>query len=49
MFAIGVVVGDLAYGIRIGKNTLGNVPGRFPNTHVLRTPITAFAQTYYFK
>jgi peptide/nickel transport system substrate-binding protein len=49
VFAIGVVVGDLTNGIRIAKNTIGNVPARFLNTHVLRSPLTAMAQTYYFK
>jgi peptide/nickel transport system substrate-binding protein len=49
VFAIGVLVGDLSFGIRIGKTTLGNVPERFLNTHVLRSPLTAMAQTYYFK
>jgi peptide/nickel transport system substrate-binding protein len=49
VFAIGIVVGDLTNGIRIAKNTLGNVPARFPTTHVLRSPLTSMAQTYYFK
>lgn len=49
VFAIGVVVGDLTFGIRVGKNTIGNVPARFPNTHVLLSPVTSMAQTYYFK
>jgi peptide/nickel transport system substrate-binding protein len=49
VFAIGVIVGDLSLGIRIAKNNLGNVPGRFPNTSVLLTPLSAMAQTYYFK
>jgi peptide/nickel transport system substrate-binding protein len=49
VFAIGVVVGDLTFGIRIAKNNMGNVPARFQNTHVLMSPVTAMPQTYYFK
>jgi peptide/nickel transport system substrate-binding protein len=49
VFAIGLVVADLSLGIRIGKNTLGNIPARFPNSGVLMSPVTAMAQTYYFK
>jgi peptide/nickel transport system substrate-binding protein len=49
VMTIGVVSGSLSFGIRIAKTNLGNVPARFPNSHILLTPVTAMAQTYYFK
>jgi hypothetical protein len=49
VFSIGLVAADLSLGIRIAKNTLGNIPARFPNSGVLLSPVTAMAQTYYFK
>ncbi|MBM4421207.1 MAG: hypothetical protein FJ034_06425 [Chloroflexi bacterium] len=49
VFGIGLVTGELTAGIRIAKNTMGNIPARFLNTNVLLTPVTAMAQTYYFK
>jgi peptide/nickel transport system substrate-binding protein len=49
VFLVGLVSGDLTQGIRIAKNTMGNIPGRFYNTSVLLTPVTAMPQTYYFK
>jgi peptide/nickel transport system substrate-binding protein len=49
VFNIGLVSADLSLGIRIAKTTLGNIPARFPNSGVLLSPVTALAQTYYFK
>jgi peptide/nickel transport system substrate-binding protein len=49
VFIIGLVVGDLSLGIRIAKNTMGNIPARFQASNVLLTPVTAMPQTYYFK
>ena len=49
VFAIGIVSADLTAGIRIAKNTMGNIPARFLNANVLLSPVTAMAQTYYFK
>jgi peptide/nickel transport system substrate-binding protein len=49
VFSIGLVAADLSFGIRIAKNTLGNIPARFQNTNTLTSPLTAMAQTYYFK
>jgi peptide/nickel transport system substrate-binding protein len=49
VFAIGIITGSLAFGIRIGKNSLGNVPGRTHNSNVLMVPIAGMSQTYYFK
>jgi peptide/nickel transport system substrate-binding protein len=49
VFSIGLVAGDLSTGIRIAKNTMGNIPARFLNSGVILSPVTAMAQTYYFK
>jgi peptide/nickel transport system substrate-binding protein len=49
VFSIGLVSADLTAGIRIAKNTMGNIPARFLNANVLLSPVTAMAQTYYFK
>ncbi len=49
VFSIGLVSADLTQGVRIAKNTMGNIPGRFFNTSVLLTPVSAMPQTYYFK
>jgi hypothetical protein len=49
VFSIGLVNGELVNGIRIAKTNMGNIPGRFQNTNVLLTPVTAMPQTYYFK
>jgi peptide/nickel transport system substrate-binding protein len=49
VFSIGIVSADLTAGIRIAKNTMGNIPARFLNANVLLSPVTAMAQTYYFK
>jgi peptide/nickel transport system substrate-binding protein len=49
VFGIGLVSADLTAGIRIAKNTMGNIPARYLNTNVLLTPVTAMPQTYYFK
>jgi len=49
VFQIGLVSADLTAGIRIAKNTMGNIPARFLNANVLLSPLTAMAQTYYFK
>jgi peptide/nickel transport system substrate-binding protein len=48
-FSIGLVQGELVNGIRIAKNTMGNIPARYQNTNVLLSPVTAMAQTYFFK
>ena len=49
VFQIGIVSADLSAGIRIAKNNMGNIPARFLNANVLLSPVTAMAQTYYFK
>ncbi len=49
VFSIGIVSADLTAGIRIAKNTMGNIPARFLNANVLLSPVTAMPQTYYFK
>jgi peptide/nickel transport system substrate-binding protein len=49
VFSIGIVSADLSFGIRIAKNTLGNIPARFLNTNTLTSPLAAMPQTYYFK
>ena len=49
VFSIGIVSADLTAGIRIAKNNMGNIPARFLNANVLLSPVTAMAQTYYFK
>jgi peptide/nickel transport system substrate-binding protein len=49
VFSIGIVSADLTAGIRIAKNTMGNIPARFQASNVLLTPVTAMPQTYYFK
>jgi peptide/nickel transport system substrate-binding protein len=49
VFQIGLVTADLSLGIRIAKNTMGNIPARFPNSGVLLSPVTAMPQSYYFK
>jgi peptide/nickel transport system substrate-binding protein len=49
VFTIGLVSGDLTRGIRIAKNTLGNIPARSLNGNVILSPVLAMGQTYYFK
>jgi peptide/nickel transport system substrate-binding protein len=49
VFAIGLVSAELTNGIRIAKNTMGNIPARFANSLLVTSPVTAMPQTYYFK
>jgi peptide/nickel transport system substrate-binding protein len=50
VLSIGLVSSGLSiYGIHIAKKALGNVPRRFVNTHVVRSPATALPMTFFYR
>jgi len=50
VFAIGLITQDLSsYGVRIAKNNLENVPGRFINSSTYSPTYNALPQTWFFK